>query len=103
MLLLLGACDADQVEPVVVAAASPLLSIDRDIDRSPWEGTVQDRLDAGAYAYWMVDEVWVVGLDKDVHVGDRVRIKPIGRATEFRSTRLDRSFARLDFGVVQPL
>lgn len=100
MLPLLLACGAD-VEPVVVAAASPVLSIDRDVDRTPWSGTVHERVDAGGYTYLRVNEAWVVGLDKPVAVGDTVQVRPIGRADGFESRRTGRTFDTLWFAVLR--
>lgn len=101
-LLLAFACAPEDVEPLVLEAASPLLSIDRDIDRTPWSGSVEERVEAGGYAYWKVDGAWVVGLDKALAVGDPVEVRPIGRASHFESKRTGRTFDELWFAVVRP-
>lgn len=101
MMLWLGiACGVD-VEPVVVAAASPLLAIDRDIDRTPWTGTIRERLEAHGYTYWQVDDRWVVGLDKPLYAADVVVVSPIGEAREFESARTGRTFDVLQFAVLR--
>ncbi len=101
-------CAVESVERPVLVAASPLLSLDRDVDPDPWQGSVRERVEAGGYVYLDVGGRWVVGLRKERggapvgRVGDAVSVRTIGRASGFHSARTGRTFAQLDFAVVEP-
>jgi hypothetical protein len=100
-LALLVALACADPEAVVARAANPLLAIDRAVDRSPFEGTVHERLDAGPYVYLRIDDRWVTGLDHGLQVGDRARVEPVGLARDFVSVRTQRRFDQLWFAVVR--
>ncbi len=96
--LVLAACSWEVAAEA--AARSPLWSLDRSVDRTPFAGVVEERLDAGGYTYLRVGDRWVVGLDHGEQVGAVVEVKPLGLARDFRSARTGRTFDALWFGVV---
>jgi len=69
-----------------------------------FEGVVEQRLEAGAYAYLAVrsgDALrWVATMGEGRPPGTRVVVKSMGTRTDFFSRRLDRTFSELVFGVV---
>jgi hypothetical protein len=95
----LAACSWDEVA-AGAAAHAPWETLDRTVDRSPFSGTVEERLDAGGYAYLRVDGRWVVGLDHEEQVGDPVVVRPLGLARDFVSARTGRTFDAVWFAVV---
>ena len=87
-------------------AESPLASIDRDVDRTPYEAEVVEVLEAGPYRYARVvaaSERWVVSLRRTFEAGDRVRVAPVGVVEDFTSVRTGRTFERLWFAAVRPI
>ena len=91
------------LEHDAMTASSPLLSIDRSVDRTPFEGAVTERVAAGGYAYLRVNERWVVGLDHGLTEGNLARVEPIGVAHQFHSARTGRTFDELWFAVARPV
>lgn len=84
----------------------PLSSLERDVDRRPWRGTVEQRIDAGGYRYLQVGDRWVVtlaGASEAPSPGVTVSVRTIGRARDFASRRTGRTFVVLDFAVVERL
>ena len=69
-----------------------------------FEGVVEERLEAGSYAYLAVrdgDAVrWVATMGEGRPPGTRIVVKSMGTRTDFFSRRLDRTFSELVFGVV---
>ncbi|NUP07932.1 MAG: hypothetical protein HOW73_17950 [Polyangiaceae bacterium] len=72
-----------------------------------FEGEVVERLDAGTYLYFAVEDAagvsrWVTTLrTTSAAVGDTVKVNSFGVRDEFRSKRLSRTFDRLHFGIVR--
>jgi hypothetical protein len=69
---------------------------------------VEERLAAGSYTYLALrgDDgafTWVVALGGGERPGTRVKVRSMGRRTNFRSNRLDRTFPALVFGIVSRL
>ena len=69
-------------------------------------GRVDERLEAGSYAYLRVardgaSDAWVVAVRPRARVGDRVRVNAVGRAQRFESKRLARRFDELWFAAVR--
>lgn len=101
MIALLLACSFEEAA-VQTMASNPLLTVDRDIDTSPVQTEVAERLDAGSYVYLRtVEGAWVVGLDRPLQPGDPLRYRPIGVARGFHSGRLDRTFDAVAFAVIE--
>lgn len=102
MILLLAACglrSGAEDTSLSDAPPDPLAALDRSGDLSAFAGPVEERLDAGGYAYLRVEGRWVAGLDHGEGVGDRVRVQPLGVVRGFRSARTGRTFEELRFGV----
>lgn len=95
MILLLLACAGS-------IPTSPMLSMDRTIDRTPIQGTVAQVLEAGSYQYIEVDGLWHATLRKDVAVGQAVTLTPMGRMAPFTSRALDRTFDAVLFSTLAP-
>ncbi len=100
---------------VVVAAAEPTAPPLRPNATHPFaahalapseqfsfDGTVEDRLEAGPYVYQRVAGTWVVSLTLTTpRDARRVRVTAVGRAERFESPRLHRTFDALVFGMVR--
>lgn len=74
---------------------------------APLTGTILQALRAGSYTYLQVqprsaadEPLWVVVLGAGAAPGESVRVRSLGRKTNFHSPRLGRSFPELVFGVV---
>jgi hypothetical protein len=69
-----------------------------------FDGVVEERLEAGSYAYLGVrtgDRLrWVATMGEGRPIGARVSVRSMGTRTDFHSRRLDRTFSELVFGVV---
>lgn len=99
--LTLLACSTEELA-VRAMVHNPLTSIERDVDRTPRDLEVVERTEAGGYVYARgASGQWVVGLAKPFAPGSRIRIHPLGRATDFHSRRLDRTFDELWFVVIE--
>jgi uncharacterized OB-fold protein len=87
------------------AAANPLASLDRAVDKTPRQGAVVEVVPAGPYRYALVDfdgtERWVVSLRQSFDAGDRVRVVPSGLARDFESARTGMVFDELLFAAVK--
>jgi hypothetical protein len=73
---------------------------------APFSGVVVEEVPAGGYVYRHVrtdaDELdWVVDLGDPGLVGQRVKVRPFGLATDFRSARTGRVFDHLYFAIVR--
>lgn len=102
ILALVFACSVEEAM-VHTAALNPMTTLDKDIDHTPIEVTVVERVEAGGYIYLQTDEPrWLASLAKPIHPGDRVTVKPIGVARPFHSARTGRDFDALYFSVVTP-
>ncbi len=66
-----------------------------------FSGVVTERLGAGGYTYLRVGDTWVVTLGPGPSVGTPVDVISMGVKSDFRSKRLDRSFAHLVFAIVR--
>lgn len=114
--LLLG-CDA--VAPASAAAVAqssapaaretaPTMPLGELVEPGPGEaefaGVVEQRLAAGSYTYLAVrvgaELRWVATMGPGREAGQRVHVRSMGTRTDFRSRRLDRTFAELVFGIV---
>ncbi|MCA9492761.1 MAG: hypothetical protein KC656_12050 [Myxococcales bacterium] len=88
--------------PEVMERHNPLASV-TPVERVPFEGVVEERVDAGAYCYLRLDDGrWVTGLAREVAVGERVEVVPVGFLDTFHSARTGRDFAPLWFGALHP-
>jgi len=72
------------------------------------EGVVTEVLEAGPYRYIQcqltdTSRHWVATLSGQAQVGDRVKVSRIGQRQQFHSSRLQRTFQELWFGLVKPL
>ena len=70
-------------------------------------GTVVERLDAGGYLYLHLqaadgERTWVVGMTRDVNVGDVVEATAFGARQDFWSARLQRRFETIWFAALAP-
>lgn len=70
-----------------------------------FDGVVEERLEAGSYAYLAVRTAdarlrWVATMGEGRPLGTHVVVRSMGTRTDFRSRRLDRTFSELVFGVV---
>ena len=70
-----------------------------------FEGRVAERIKAGSYCYMHVQTTagakhWVVTLGSGQPVGAAVRVKAMGVRTAFKSNRLNRTFDKLFFAIV---
>ncbi len=99
LVLLLVACGAPAVEATVVAA-NPLLSLDRDIDRTPFTGRADEVRAASGYEYVRIGDRWAVGLAKGVAPGDPVKAAPVGLARHFHSRQTGHRYPELWFSVL---
>jgi hypothetical protein len=72
-----------------------------------FSGRVEEVLRAGSYTYLLIvcdddsAQRWVVTLGRGADVGDQVAIHNMGTKQDFRSKRLERTFAELVFGIVR--
>lgn len=100
------AAGPDAASPAGAAAGNPMGTLSRtEIDLTPVTGLVEERLPAGSYTYLAVrgDDgglTWAVTLGKGEPAGARVKVRSMGRRTNFRSNRLQRTFDELVFGLV---
>jgi hypothetical protein len=74
--------------------------------RYRFAGVVSQRLAAGSYTYLLVEPAtgpaaWVVTLGKGAPAHTNVSVLVVGRARDFKSARLARTFSQLLFGVVR--
>lgn len=82
--------------PEVVAPANPIADAP-PVDRT-MAGEVAEVLPAGSYTYFRTaDGRWAVVLGAGPAVGDRVLARVFAEKNDFRSRRLDRTFAALRF------
>ena len=79
------------------APGNPLSKVDVAVDRTPFEATVSDRIEAGDYVYLQMGDRWTVGFDHGAEIGDRATATPIGVAHDFESARTGRTFETLWF------
>lgn len=107
VLLLVGAGVAD-VSASDASAPLQAPSFLRDLDPGgpPFSGIVVEEVPAGGYVYRRVrtdtDELdWVVDLGDAGLVGQRVKVRPFGLATDFHSARTGRAFDHLYFAIVR--
>jgi hypothetical protein len=76
-------------------------------ERTSFDATVIERVDAGSYGYLRVQRdgnaapTWVVTMRPSVGVGTRVHVTAFGRARNFDSKRLGRRFDDLYFAAVR--
>jgi hypothetical protein len=76
-------------------------------ERTSFDATVVERVDAGSYGYLRVRRdgdaapTWVVTMRPSVAVGARVHVTAFGRARDFDSKRLGRRFDDLYFAAVR--
>lgn len=87
------------------ARANPLLTlIQSDRARAPIAGRVEETIAAGPYTYLAVrgarERIWVVTLGRGAPPGSDVRVRSLGRQSNFYSRRLQRTFPELAFGFV---
>lgn len=88
------------------AAANPLGQLVRStVDDAPITGRVEERIAAGSYTYLAVRSdtnalVWAVTLGEGAPAGSPVRVRSMGRRTNFYSRRLGKTFDELVFGIV---
>ena len=93
-------------ETVAAAPSGPPQAFDDlPADERRLVGVVEQVLVAGSYRYLAVREDdqrlrWAVLATGEPQVGARVELDVFGRKQDFRSHRLDRSFARLDFAAL---
>ncbi|AKT38619.1 hypothetical protein [Chondromyces crocatus] len=86
--------------------ANPLGALERTpADGAPSTGRVEERITTGSYVYHAVrrddgDLVWIVSLGAGHPTGTPVKLRSMGRRTDFRSNRLQRTFPELLFGIV---
>lgn len=79
-------------------AANPLTTVEGA--EGTRAGTVLEVLPAGSYTYFRLDDhpqSWAVVMGVGPAVGQRVQAQVFARKAEFRSRRLDRTFATLHF------
>lgn len=92
--------------PASAATGNPLGQLARSpIDDAPITGRVEERLAAGSYTYLAVRSdkdalVWAVTLGDGAPAGAPVKVRSMGRRTNFYSRRLGRTFDELVFGIV---
>ena len=87
------------------ARQSPLAGL--QARSSSMDGSVAERLTAGSYTYLRIrDEAgvsrWIVTVGRGLPVGGRAHVATFGARDDFRSARLGRTFAHLEFGWVTP-
>jgi hypothetical protein len=87
------------------AGQNPLLTlIQSDRARESIAGRVEEQIAAGPYTYLAVrgacERVWVVTLGRGAAPGSEVRVRSLGRQSNFYSRRLHRTFPELAFGFV---
>jgi hypothetical protein len=87
------------------ARENPLLTlIQSERARAPIAGRVEEQIAAGPYTYLAVrgarERVWVVTLGRGAAPGSDVRVRSLGRQSNFYSRRLQRTFPELAFGFV---
>jgi hypothetical protein len=84
------------------ATAGPFSEAELPIEqRFSFEGSVEERIEAGNYVYQRIGGVWVVSLLLTTPPrAERVRVTALGRKTQFHSKLLDRRFDVLVFGMV---
>lgn len=76
-------------------------------ERTSFDATVTERVDAGSYGYLRVQRdgdatpTWVVTMRPSVGVGTRVHVTAFGHARDFDSKRLGRRFDDLYFAAVR--
>jgi len=102
-----GVGDRDAAPTAAAApAGNPLGQLSRtELDSRPLSGRVEERLGAGSYTYMGVrlDDgglFWTVTLGDGQPIGAEVKVRSMGRRTNFRSNRLQRTFPELVFGIV---
>ena len=88
------------------SAAGPLASHALAPDRRyTFDGDVAEVLDAGTYTYLRVrapgSDRWVATLTATRPSAERVTVRVIGESPCFHSSRLDRDFTDLAFGIVR--
>lgn len=102
-----GAC-ADAPPPGAAASQNPFAAHALAPEQRSWlDGSVEETLKAGSYAYFRVrsagGDVWVATVAATAPpppVG-RVHVLVLGRAERFHSRRLGRDFQPLAFGVIR--
>ena len=97
------------IEPAPVAAkpVSPLAELTPPSSDAAWAGVVETRLPAGSYTYLAVRDAaelrWVATTGKGVPEGSPVTVRSYGTRKDFYSRRLDRTFAEIEFGMIEPV
>lgn len=96
---------ASESEGKPAAAANPFAAHALSPEEQfAFEGAVEERLEAGPYAYQRVAGRWVVSLAITTpREARRVRVTAVGHATHFSSPRLARTFDELVFGMVRSI
>ncbi|HET6584255.1 MAG TPA: hypothetical protein VFG69_12420 [Nannocystaceae bacterium] len=91
--------------PVAARTGSPLGELTPARSDEPWLGVVETRLAAGSYTYLAVRDAtalrWVATTGAGVPEGSPVSVRSYGTRKDFYSRRLDRSFAELEFGMIE--
>lgn len=83
-------------------AGNPLVGIQR-ADGAALAGVVAEVLPTGGYTYFrLTDGGWAVVMGPGPAVGQRVEARVFARKADFRSRRLDRTFAELAFVDLSP-
>lgn len=83
-------------------AGNPLAGIQR-ADGEALAGVVAEVLPTGGYTYFrLTDGGWAVVMGPGPAVGQRVEARVFARKADFRSRRLDRTFAELAFVDLSP-
>ena len=106
-LLLTGALGALALQGQRVTGQNPLAeSALSPAERYRFEGVVGERLVAGSYTYLQIlpargPATWVVTLGRGLPTRAKVSVLVVGRARDFKSARLARTFSQLLFGVVR--
>jgi hypothetical protein len=108
LALALVAASCAQTAPSPAAAASTGLVMPFHIERllETFDGTAAAVVQVPSYTYVAVQLPasgavrWVASLKKDIAVGAPVHIKSFGTQRDFRSARLQATFAQLWFAVV---
>lgn len=103
-----GAATRANGEPSSSTRSNPLAdsSFPAAAERA-FRGVVEERIGAGGYSYLAVARedgraTWVATMGPGATVGDHVSVEGFAAHDDFHSSRLDRDFGRVVFGIVTP-
>jgi len=93
----------------IAAAANPMETLDRSVDRTAKDGYIAEMVAAGPYTYARVglgqgddyEERWVVAMRGGLEEGDVVRVTPMGVRRDYTSKRTGLAFEELWFATVK--